>query len=147
MSTIRQLTRRERAYIQTFPDDFIFENLGIANCDVEQMIGNAVPVQLAAFVACCLNEYMEGTRLDRDSEFVGWLKTSKKFTDRTIGDVYSRIHRAQEILPDKPLNRYFITDLDATPAFIELSTDIKSQIRRAIRLRIAFEDEVRGDIQ
>jgi DNA (cytosine-5)-methyltransferase 1 len=41
MANVRQLTRRERAYIQTFPDDFIFESLGIANSDVEQMIGNA----------------------------------------------------------------------------------------------------------
>ena len=144
LPAIRHLTKRERARIQTFPDNFIFEESGISNGGIEQMIGNAVPVQLAAFIAQRLNEYMEGNHLDNESAFVRWLKTSKNYTDRTIGDVFSRINRAKEILPDRPLSRYFITDLEITPQFSELSTDIKSQIRRAIRLRLAFEDETRG---
>ncbi len=42
------LTSKERALIQTFPDDFKW--IG-SKTDVEQMIGNAVPVNLAQFVA------------------------------------------------------------------------------------------------
>ena len=45
---VRALTYRERAAIQTFPDDFEF--LG-SKTNVEQMIGNAVPVNLGLFVA------------------------------------------------------------------------------------------------
>ena len=45
---IRALTTAERAKIQTFPDDFIFTG---SKTDVEQMIGNAVPVKLAEFIA------------------------------------------------------------------------------------------------
>lgn len=48
---IRALTTAERAWIQTFPKDFTF----IGNkTDVEQMIGNAVPVKLAEFVGRAL---------------------------------------------------------------------------------------------
>ena len=45
---IRPLTTRERSMIQTFPEDFQF--LG-NKTDQEQMIGNAVPVNLGSFVA------------------------------------------------------------------------------------------------
>lgn len=45
---IRALTTLERSMIQTFPKDFKF--IG-SKTDMEQMIGNAVPVNLARFVA------------------------------------------------------------------------------------------------
>ena len=46
--TLRPLTTQERARVQTFPKDFIW--LGTKTRQ-EQMIGNAVPVNLAKFVA------------------------------------------------------------------------------------------------
>lgn len=51
---IRCLTTRERSRIQTFPKDFVF--LG-TKTDQEQMIGNAVPVNLARFVGNAIDEY------------------------------------------------------------------------------------------
>ena len=42
LDNVRALTLRERAAIQTFPNDFVFENLDISNGDLEQMVGNAV---------------------------------------------------------------------------------------------------------
>jgi DNA (cytosine-5)-methyltransferase 1 len=45
---IRTLTPSERASIQTFPDIFRFDG---AKTIVNQLIGNAVPVKLAEFVA------------------------------------------------------------------------------------------------
>lgn len=53
---LRPLTTIERSYIQTFPKTFKF--LGNKS-DVEQMIGNAVPVKLAEYVAHCILEYIE----------------------------------------------------------------------------------------
>jgi DNA (cytosine-5)-methyltransferase 1 len=53
VATVRPLTTIERSYIQTFPVDFIFEG---AKTDLEAMIGNAVPVKLAEFVAACILE-------------------------------------------------------------------------------------------
>ena len=54
---IRCLTTLQRAQIQTFPTNFRL--LG-SKTDLEQVIGNAVPVKLAQFVASCLAEYICG---------------------------------------------------------------------------------------
>lgn len=51
---LRPLTTLERARIQTFPRDFKW--IG-SKTDVEQMIGNAVPVKMAEFVARAILEY------------------------------------------------------------------------------------------
>lgn len=55
-SGVRALTTKERALVQTFPDDYVWEG---TKTDVEQMIGNAVPVKLAAFVARVLKGVLD----------------------------------------------------------------------------------------
>lgn len=52
---IRPLTSLERSMIQTFPKNFKF--LG-TKTNLEQMIGNAVPVNLGKFVADSINSYL-----------------------------------------------------------------------------------------
>lgn len=52
---IRPLTTRERSMIQTFPENFRFYG---SKSDVEQMIGNAVPVNLGKFVATAIQAYI-----------------------------------------------------------------------------------------
>ena len=52
---IRPLTTIERSYIQTFPKDFMFFG---NKTEMEQMIGNAVPVNLAKFVASIICKYI-----------------------------------------------------------------------------------------
>ena len=52
---VRPLTTKERSMIQTFPENFIF--IG-GKSDLEQMIGNAVPVKLGEFVASAINSYI-----------------------------------------------------------------------------------------
>lgn len=59
--TLHALTTEERALIQTFPPDFKW--IG-SKTDIEQMIGNAVPVNLAQFVAECVKIYLEGRHDD-----------------------------------------------------------------------------------
>lgn len=51
---IRPLTTLERSYIQTFPKSFRFSG---NKTEMEQMIGNAVPVNLANFVARAITQY------------------------------------------------------------------------------------------
>lgn len=51
---VRSLTSKERSYLQTFPEEFVFEG---NKTNVEQAIGNAVPVKLAEYVARCILEY------------------------------------------------------------------------------------------
>ncbi|MCU0496513.1 MAG: DNA cytosine methyltransferase [Anaerolineae bacterium] len=55
-AAIRPLTTIERSYLQTFPETFQFSG---TKTDLEQMIGNAVPVKLAEFVATCIQAYIE----------------------------------------------------------------------------------------
>ena len=57
LGKVRPLTTIERARIQTFPKKFAF--IG-CKTDLEQIIGNAVPVNLATYVARHIMKYMKG---------------------------------------------------------------------------------------
>lgn len=61
LETIRPLTTIERSYIQTFPKTFKFKG---TKTNLEQMIGNAVPVNLAKFVAKSILEYVKYQKLN-----------------------------------------------------------------------------------
>jgi DNA (cytosine-5)-methyltransferase 1 len=52
---LRPLTTLERSYVQTFPKTFKFSG---TKSNLEQMIGNAVPVKLAQYVASALMDYI-----------------------------------------------------------------------------------------
>lgn len=56
LSQVRPLSTIERSYIQTFPSSFKF--LG-TKTNLEQVIGNAVPVNLAFFVASAILNYIK----------------------------------------------------------------------------------------
>lgn len=56
LTNVRPLTTIERSYIQTFPKDFIFKG---TKTNLEQMIGNAVPVNLAHFVGEAIQRYLK----------------------------------------------------------------------------------------
>lgn len=53
---IRPLTTKERSMIQTFPETYNFVG---TKSDIEQMIGNAVPVNLGKFVATAIMDFIE----------------------------------------------------------------------------------------
>ena len=53
---IRALTTKERSMIQTFPENFKF--LG-SKTNQEQMIGNAVPVNLGKYIGEAILKYIE----------------------------------------------------------------------------------------
>ena len=55
----RCLTPKERSYIQTFPESFRFDG---SKTDLQTMIGNAVPVNLAKFVGTALMRYIKNRR-------------------------------------------------------------------------------------
>ena len=52
---VRPLTTIERSYIQTFPKSFKFNG---TKTNLEQVIGNAVPIKLGEYVAKCIVEYL-----------------------------------------------------------------------------------------
>ncbi len=56
LENVRPLTTAERARVQTFPNTFIWTG---SKTDMEQMIGNAVPVELAKYVAGAIMNYIK----------------------------------------------------------------------------------------
>ncbi|MDE5902786.1 MAG: DNA cytosine methyltransferase [Muribaculaceae bacterium] len=56
LNGIRPLTTLERSMIQTFPESFVFSG---NKSEIEQMIGNAVPVNLGSFIANCIKDYIK----------------------------------------------------------------------------------------
>jgi DNA (cytosine-5)-methyltransferase 1 len=60
LQNVRPLTTKERAILQTFPPNFTF--LGNKS-EVEQMLGNAVPVKMAEFIANAFQHYLSQTRV------------------------------------------------------------------------------------
>ena len=59
VNTTRNLTPKERSYIQTFPKEFNFFG---GKSDMNTMIGNAVPVNLAKYVGESLLRYVENKK-------------------------------------------------------------------------------------
>jgi DNA (cytosine-5)-methyltransferase 1 len=74
---VRPLTTLERSYIQTFPDNFVFQG---SKTDLEQLIGNAVPVKLAEYVASCLARYIKNHDATVSEEDRNTEKVSEDFT-------------------------------------------------------------------
>jgi DNA (cytosine-5)-methyltransferase 1 len=56
---VRALTTKERSLIQTFPKKFVLKG---NKTDLEQAIGNAVPVKLAEYVAFRIMDYIQRQR-------------------------------------------------------------------------------------
>jgi len=69
---VRPLTTKERSLIQTFPEDFILNG---SKTDLEQIIGNAVPVKLGEYVANCIKEYINDRHENKQIK-VGQLELS-----------------------------------------------------------------------
>lgn len=66
-STVRALTTKERSYIQTFPKSFDLTP-ETSKTNLEQMVGNAVPVNLAYHVGKVVLDYLEGNKSGLDYE-------------------------------------------------------------------------------
>lgn len=137
-SDVRALTTLERSLIQTFPATFKWCG---NKTDMEQMIGNAVPVKLAEYVAVKFNDYIksqEEVELNKDS-FVGWLINAQNFTPRTASDTLSRVRRADRICRlDGVPNDFYCYSLQQKAEYVELSTSVRSQIKRALSLYNSF---------
>lgn len=140
---IRAMTTLERALVQTFPPDFKWCG---NKTEMEQMIGNAVPVKLAEFVANALLSYIKSSaKMDsHKSSFVDWLVSDKHFSQRSASDAVSRVKRAERMCPmDGVPDSYYIYSLEQRNEFQSLSVGVKSQIKRAANLYATYLDAVR----
>jgi len=137
--TIRALTTLERALIQTFPPNFKWYG---NKTDVELMVGNAVPVKLAEFVANALAHYMQKDGYNRSDgaflvcePFLEWLRDNQTMSGRTQRDTISRLKRADAIcsMPQEP-EAYYLFTLEQSDDYKSLTPTVRSQLKRAVSL-------------
>ncbi|WP_347291388.1 DNA cytosine methyltransferase [Kluyvera georgiana] len=134
----RALNTEELALIQTFPKDFVF--LGTKTAQ-NTMIANAVPVELSRHIAHCILEYEYHLADKGNEEFKIWLENSNNYTKRTAGNIISRLKRISHIIPSNYFNRDYcdiLNKLEMSSLFKSLTPSVKSQIKKAIQLKIAF---------
>jgi len=130
--SIRALTTLERALIQTFPAGYKWAG---SKTDIEQMIGNAVPVNLAEYVANCMKEFVV-EQPDYDG-FQQWLRKTE-YTDRVVSDIISRLKRANRIITGNP-DPLYLYHLERSTEFIALDQSVKSQIKKAVTLYLEYQ--------
>ena len=142
---VHALTSRDRSRIQTFPESFIWVG---TRTDVEQMIGNAVPVGLARYVALHLMDALEPERISEFNQklesFSQWLEKDQNIASRARSDVISRLKRAVRIagpIEDKT-ERKACYDFDSAAEGRGLTASVRSQIKHAIRLYCQWENSL-----
>lgn len=136
---VRNLTALERSLIQTFPPNFVWDD---SSASTEQMIGNAVPVNLANYVASCLMRFIKGDTDLHNLRFIDWLKNDKNLSSEVVGDTLSRIGRAKRILDFGTYDcESYLKDLQKEALFKGIVPSVQAQIRRAIRLYFEYISE------
>ena len=135
--SIRALTTLERALIQTFPPNFKWTG---NKTEMEQMIGNAVPVKLAEFVAKALAHHIEAEASGRQSvadcsPFLDWLRSTQTISERARRDTVSRLKRADAISRIPPLpEAHYLFSLEQSEEYKSLAPTVRSQLKRAVSL-------------
>lgn len=136
---VRNLTALERSFIQTFPENFVWDD---SLASTEQMIGNAVPVKLANYVATCLMRYIKGDTDLHNLRFIDWLKKEKNLSSKVVGDTLSRIGRAKRILDfENSKCEIYLKNLNEENLFKNIVPSVRAQIRRAVRLYFEYVSE------
>lgn len=135
---VKSLTPQQRALLQTFPSAFSFgDNLMIA----EQMIGNAVPVNLASHVAHSLLAFHKKEAHSQSMEFIDWLQLKHHFTPLVSKDTISRLARCNRLvlLQEQPLDIY-LSQIEKNEEYKNLSKTIRSQLKRSATLYYEYKE-------
>ncbi|MGJ9452284.1 DNA cytosine methyltransferase [Actinotignum sp. GS-2025c] len=139
-SNVYALTSRERARIQTFPTTFQWNG---SRDEIDQMVGNAVPVELSKRIFTGLKSWIEQPEQEHLS-FRSWLARTHEISPRGCGDVLSRLRRAYKNIP-VGLREDWLTNDDALEKAINLSpVSVQSQVRRAVTLYREYTAENTG---
>jgi DNA (cytosine-5)-methyltransferase 1 len=140
--SVRSLSPKERLLIQTFPEDYKFTHKCAA--DIDQMIGNAVPVNLAKAVAEVLAQNaLTDTPHPTQTSFRKWLISEKHLTRESAKDKISHIRRANKChdLPDvETVDRSYIEALESSDQFMSSSASSQQQMKKAVELLVEFAE-------
>lgn len=136
---IQALTYEQRALIQTFPPCFDFGN---NQALAEQMIGNAVPVQLAEFVANAIKSFDQREKTI-SKDFPQWLALNYNYSNLAVKDTISRLNRCNKIMKiNKDNIQKYTLELEKNSKYIAFSGAVKSQIKRALTLYDEYRREI-----
>jgi DNA (cytosine-5)-methyltransferase 1 len=138
---IKPLTSWQRARLQTFGSSFWFHS-NLHAWEIDTLVANAVPVALAQHLGEAMAHYENPRNPDRqEGEFRNWLQDMRSYSDRSAGNVISRLKRARRIVGKE---RRFVDARDEIAAlermaeFAALSASVRSQLKRAIILHSEF---------
>ena len=137
---IKPLSCFQRARLQTFPPDFAFDK-SLAPWEVDMMVANAVPVRLAEVLADCIEDYEVKREVSLEKDFRAWLRETQCYTDRSAGNVISRLKRIRKLIGPVTLFHEILDAvhaLEKTSEFPRCSSSVKSQLKRAIYLHSEF---------
>lgn len=135
---VRALSFKERARVQMFPSNYVWTEQ--ASCN-DQMIGNAVPVGLARFVADSLLRYAKKGDDNLPLLFTEWQQTRKRIRKEAAGDNLSRYRRACRLLMGVKCNKSnMVSKLKGLKSFAALSSNVQSQLKRACELHSEYLD-------
>jgi DNA (cytosine-5)-methyltransferase 1 len=107
---------------------------------MEQMIGNAVPIKLAEFVAHALVHHIGECERQIDyAAFADWLTQAQPLCERTRHDTISRLKRADAIcaLPPAP-DAYYLFTLEQSENYQSLTPTARSQLKQAVTLYAGY---------
>lgn len=137
---VKPLTSEQRARIQTFELDFKFDGY---RSNIDLMVANAVPVNLAKHIGRAISRYEESLKMDPSEDiFRNWLQDTQDYTTRTAGNVISRLKRARRLLPPQKSYtdmRDAIHELQKNAEYEMLSSAVRSQLKKALQLHYEFE--------
>ena len=74
-------------------------------------------------------------------DFLNWLANNKKMTKRSSRDVVSRIRRVKRLLDIDEITKESVSRLEEEALYQNYSVSIKSQLKRAVLLKLEYEEE------
>lgn len=75
------------------------------------------------------------------SGYINWLLEEKEIGTKSAHDYASRLKRAIQLIGDKQIDTDILDVLNNTEGFILLSVSVKSQIRRAVKLYLEYNEK------
>lgn len=76
------------------------------------------------------------------SDFRQWLISNTTYSSRVVSNIISRLNRADRMHPVYP-EEIYLFELEHTDKFKNLSTTVKSQIRKAVKLYFQYAKSVK----
>jgi len=130
------LTTEQMSRIQGFPEGWAWDDVR-SEGKRRQMIANAMPSPLAEAIGRLILARDTGTSIPEiEPDFVDWLSRDKKLEGQELRNRKSQLNRARRLLKGRML-----ADVEAetvllkqTNEFVTLSTSVKSDLIKALRL-------------